>query len=621
MAEIKLTEVGVHVNGKIATFGIYLPGIRSADGFGVNVRVINRADQFAPEIPSQVSPLTFDPLHPLGLWKVDFDLSKITGVGHFGQDGEYLYRFELWRNGSLLTKHFSDPFAARVGPGFLGSFDVGSVTPFTWSDQNYLTPALDDLIVYELQVEEFNSTLDGIVDRLDYLQGLGVNCLEIMPVNPIKRGFDWGYGPIGYFATEEVFGGNDALKNLVDQCHARGIAVILDVVFGHAAADDFPYARVYDDAAMPNPMMQTPNRDPFGRGFEWTFEFTQLYFAAVTQHFLDEYHVDGFRYDNVPGYYDGPIGSGYAKLAFGTYKYSRSIARFQGPQFSRLIQCAEALDHPQKILQETYSNSTWQDVMLNKVRDMVYWKYVDDDFAHQLDPSFVGYPATKDASDAGDKPFPTAPFQYIETHDHSRFIASFGLDPTDNGELQFGNRDLFFKTQAYAIAMLTGAGVPMLFQGQEFAENYVIPGDGNGRIGIRRGVHWEYFYDESGQPLVKLYRRLGKLRRSLPALRSRQLFYFNAPSHLADGVIIYSRTALAAPGQAQQVAVVAVNFSDTDRTVSISLPQPGVYTELLDGPNLPAPQTFAVAAAGQQITVVVKSNYGIVLVCPAPASI
>jgi 1,4-alpha-glucan branching enzyme len=619
MAAIDRDEVGVHVNGKTAVFGVYLPGVTANAGYDVRVRVIHRADQFVPEIPSQALSLAWQPNHPLGLWSVSFDLTRFAGVGHFGTDGEYLYRFELWQRGRLITRHFSDPFATRVGPGFLGSFDVGTVPSFAWTDAAYRTPGLDDLVAYELQVQEFNSTFAGVVDRLDYLQGLGINCLELMPVNPIRRGFDWGYGPIGYFACEEAFGGADGLKQLVDQCHARDMAVILDVVFGHADRDAFPYARVYDDTGLPNPMMQTPNRDSFGRGVEWTFDFSQQYFAEVTKHWLTEYHVDGFRYDNVPGYYDGPMGVAYAKLAFETYTESRSLAIFTNGGYSRIVQCAEYLDGPQKILRETYSNSTWQDGLLNKVRDMAQWKYVSDDFVHLLDPSFDGYPATKGAGDAGDQPFPVAPFQYIETHDHSRFIASFGLDPTDTGELQFGLRDLFYKTQAYAIALMTAAGVPMLFQGQEFAENYVIPGDGDGRTGIRRGVHWEYFYDENGQPLVKLYRRLGKLRRSLPVLRGRSFFYYNTLSPLAEGVVVFRRDTGA--GGTGQVAIVAINFSDSDRTLNLPLPVPGTYLEVLDAPNRQTPEQFIATSTNQTASVTVPSNYGVILVTPAPTGI
>src|SRR5205085_12565330 len=143
------------------------------------------------------------------------------------------------------TSFFTDPFARAAGPAKLAAVTVADPdrpeAPFAFTDGAFQVPALDDLVVYELQVEEFYSTFDGVADRLDYLQGLGVNCLELMPVNPIKRGFDWGYGPIGYFAPEDSFGGPGALKNLVNECHARGVALILHVLLGHSAAADVPY--------------------------------------------------------------------------------------------------------------------------------------------------------------------------------------------------------------------------------------------------------------------------------------------------------------------------------------------------------------------------------------------
>jgi maltooligosyltrehalose trehalohydrolase len=105
---------------------------------------------------------------------------------------------------------------------------------------HYTTPSLDELIIYELNVAQFYGSFDGVVARLDYLDGLGVNCLELMPITPVKTEFDWGYGPIGYFAPEDYLGGPLGLKRLVNAAHARGIAVILDVVYGHADAREFP---------------------------------------------------------------------------------------------------------------------------------------------------------------------------------------------------------------------------------------------------------------------------------------------------------------------------------------------------------------------------------------------
>jgi maltooligosyltrehalose trehalohydrolase len=179
MAQIDRREVGAHVAGKVVTFGVYLPGITATDGFDVTVRIIHRADQFVPEIPSIPKGLTFQPGHPLGLWQGNFDLSAVSNPqGHFGQDGEYLYRFDLLRNQQLVSPHFTDPFALGSGPAFLSSFTVGPVAAFAWTDGDFHVPQLDDLILYELQVQEFNSTFEGAAQFLDYLRGLGVNCLD-----------------------------------------------------------------------------------------------------------------------------------------------------------------------------------------------------------------------------------------------------------------------------------------------------------------------------------------------------------------------------------------------------------------------------------------------------------
>jgi 1,4-alpha-glucan branching enzyme len=158
---------------------------------------------------------------------------------HFGQEGTYLYRYQLWwtpPGGSrqLLTRWFTDPFARMTDVGELSAVTLDRAGGlFNWTDAAYKTPELDDLVVYELQVEEFNGTFDGVVERLDYLGSLGVNCLELMPVTSVKLDFDWGYGPLHYFAPNARFGGADGLKRLVDACHAAGMAVVLDVVYQH----------------------------------------------------------------------------------------------------------------------------------------------------------------------------------------------------------------------------------------------------------------------------------------------------------------------------------------------------------------------------------------------------
>jgi maltooligosyltrehalose trehalohydrolase len=337
---IDSTKVGVHVNQAdpfAASFGIYLPNITDAKGYQVLVRIIHEKDQFNIDIPAKNFLLTFDNTDPLGLWYATIKLDDYKDAqSAFGTFGNYLYRYTLLRQGgnaitwpvynpvtedqfdlqaNLISLFITDPFATATGIGKLSAFTISNLPslPFQWADDAFTVPALDDLIVYELQVEEFGGTFDGVAQRLDYLTGLGVNVLELMPITSVPEVFDWGYGPLHYFSPASHWGGGAALKRLVNACHQQGIAVILDVVYQHVNAD-FAYNRVYKDSGETGPMGTFPNGS-FGPATTFPgFPFTQEYFHTLNQYWLQNFHIDGFRYDDVPDYYDGPIGEGYANL-------------------------------------------------------------------------------------------------------------------------------------------------------------------------------------------------------------------------------------------------------------------------------------------------------------------
>jgi 1,4-alpha-glucan branching enzyme len=620
---IDLNEVGAHIDGAgNVRFGVYLPQITAAKGYAVVARVIHEADQFTPEVPPRDFPLSFDPDHPLGLWSATVNVpSQPAGAGHFGSPGRYLYRYRLLRQQNVVTSFFTDPFAREAGPATLAAFRLPDPArpqpPFAFTDTDYRTPALDELVVYELQVQEFNATFDGVVRRLDYLRGLGVNCLELMPVTDVPMVFDWGYGPLHFFAPADRWGGPAGLKRLVDACHARGMAVILDVVYQHVSAD-FAYCRVYADSGEAGPMGAFPGGE-FGPVV--TFQgcpFTQQYVRAANLHWLREYHVDGFRYDNVKGFYSGPTGEDYATVVYQTYQDALTIARFEDPAgYRRIIQCAEYIDaHPEDILRQTYSNCTWQDNLLNKAADTAAWHYVDDAFAHLLDPHYMGYPDSRDFNGVQG---PTAPFQYIDSHDHSSFVVNFGLAPANQGDFPLGDRGQYYRLQPYAIALYTCQGIPMLWQGQEFAENYVLTGGGTSRIQVRRSMHWEYFYDDMGGPLIRVYRRLGRLRRACRSLRGRQSFYYNQNSDLPGRAIAYSRHAAASGAAPEEAAVVFLNFSDQERTLTVPFPVAGLYREMLDDDARGSHLDLTVANAGDLHAVSIPANYGQVFVTPPPS--
>jgi 1,4-alpha-glucan branching enzyme len=641
---IDQTKVGAHPNpegGFATSFGIYLPNITYTKGYQLLIRIIHEKDQFTIDIPAKNFLLTFDDTNPLGLWHATINLDEYKdNNSSFGTPGIYLYRYSLLRRtgnsetwpvydpatkdqfdlqADVVSRFITDPFATATGIGKLSAFTIGDLppTPFQWTDQYFKVPPLDDLIVYELQVEEFDASFDGVVQRLDYLAGLGVNALELLPITAVPLAFDWGYGPLHFLAPEDRWGQVTDLKRMVNACHEKGIAVIQDVVFQHVDPD-FAYNRIYKDSGETGPMGSFPDGQ-FGPQITYPgFPFTQEYFRIVNQYWLQEYHIDGFRYDYVPGYFDGATGQGYANVVYQTYQDSRALPRFQDPQsFSRIIQCAEDLDDPQGILRQTYSNATWQDSLLHKVRNMVEYQYVDQDFVNILNPYALGYPESRDFNG---KQASVAPFQYLNSHDHEHLITSFSVKSGIGGEgdLKFGDRANAARLQPYAIALYTCQGIPMLWQGEELAENYTLPEGGNARVSTPRPMHWEYFYDQYGQELMRLYRILGRLRHQIPALRSRK---FQSIAVIPEAMTVaYQRQTPATADTVQQTAVVLINFSNSDQGITIPFPQAGTYREMINDDVRAQPLEITVYNDNDPVQVSIPSNYGYVFVSPLSTS-
>ncbi len=589
--------------------GVYLPGITYPGGYRVKARVIHERDQFIHDI----LPRDFDLWWrggPLDLWDLTVDLGG--GPGHFGEAGRYLYRYQLLRGDQVVTLWFADPFGHEAGTGNLSAFRAEPDAGFAWTDQAFRPPGVDRMVVYELHVGEFNATFDGVADQLDYLHALGVNVIELMPVTQVKEEVEWGYTPLGFFAPADRYGGPQSLKRLVDAAHAKGIAVILDSVYAHAHPE-YPYNLVYEAAGEPNPMMGPFMGEFFGQsGTDFTKAFTRDYFLEVNRHWLEQYHIDGFRYDYVPGYYDGPTGVGYASLVYDTWRLSQGIDRFRAADgTSLLIQCAEHLPDSRGILAQTYSNTCWQNGLMD-CSVAAAWGGSLADLAHQLDPHFLGYPAQYRNPLTGDT-MPVAPFQYLESHDHSRFISRIAPGSGRERDLlgeAFGDRERFYRMQPFVIALYTAKGVPMLWHGQEFGENWSVPSAGIGRNLFGRPLHWEYFYDAAGKALVRLHRIMGQLRRELRCLDSRgPFYYFDDEAHRAHCVIAFRRWALPTVGSTGDEVLVILNFGDQEAQIDILFPRAGRWNEQIDGALAPLPRVD-VSQENERHAVRVRSSYG-----------
>jgi 1,4-alpha-glucan branching enzyme len=184
--------------------------------------------------------------------------------------------------------------------------------PYTWEHPDFTPPAVEDLVIYELLIRDFlaQSTYAQLRDTLGYLQRLGVNAIELMPVMNFEGNQSWGYNPSFFFAADKYYGPRRELKKFIDAAHGMGIAVILDIVWNHSygqspllrmyydaqgnrPADDNPW---YSDQIFANPAMN------FGYKFDHGSPHFVEFMDRANRYWLEEYQVDGFRFDLSKGF-------------------------------------------------------------------------------------------------------------------------------------------------------------------------------------------------------------------------------------------------------------------------------------------------------------------------------
>ena len=175
---------------------------------------------------------------------------------------------------------------------------------YKWSDYtlNFKRPNKNNLVIYELWVYDYTAkrSIKGVMDRLDYIQNLGVNAIEVMPVCEFEGNYNWGYSPTHYFAFDKAYGSSEMFKQFVDACHKRGIAVIVDMVFNHATGQNpmnklYPYGT--DLANNPWFNVTAPHSDNVYEDWNHGFAPAHNMFIRVLKYWLEEYKIDGYRLD------------------------------------------------------------------------------------------------------------------------------------------------------------------------------------------------------------------------------------------------------------------------------------------------------------------------------------
>lgn len=578
---IKLSRVGAHLDGDSVRFGLYLPGLEEEDVISITAKISHVSD-FAWENILDCPLQYIDEQDGYPFYEGNLDLTN-------RKKGLYRYQYEVERYNTVYPQWASDPFARRTAAGHRSAFLYGE-------EEEIIVPLIDlpsvnELIVYECSISEYNRTFEGFIRNIGYLEALGVNAVEFMPLTNVFETYRWGYVPLNLFAPDERFGRPNDLKMVIKKCHELGIAVIMDVVYNHISGR-FGYNVIYDQIGIENPIT-----GEFGKTFhglsdvDYSKQFAREFILSVNRYYLDEFGVDGFRYDFTPGYFDGvQIGNvGLSNLLWLTREYAKSIGR------SNIIQCIEHLEkctiqgiefEPVEVFNKTYANACWYEDLRTSVENRFAKGSLDESLIQLLDLDARGYKLHYESEEELVK----SPFVYLETHDHSRFISYFSaraLQKDYFGESQGDRYASCYLTRPYVIALFTAPGTPMIYNGQEFGENYIVPESGMDRVLNFRFLRWENTEDLPGRMLLNLYQRLIALRKKHPSLRSRgpnSFWYYNRydpqTGDVGDycppmGVYLYKRQS------DNEVVLVALNYTGQELSVPHPFPDVGIWRDLL----------------------------------------
>jgi len=441
-----------------------------------------------------------------------------------------------------------DPYADKVSDPWNDSFISNSTYPdlipypagkttgiatvlqtdqqaYDWHVEQFTPPAVTDLVIYELLVRDFTAehTYNALIDTLGYLEKLGINAIELMPVNEFEGNLSWGYNPSFYFAPDKYYGPKNDLKRFVDECHKKGIAVFIDLVLNHSY-DQSPLVQMYFDGNKPtalNPWYNV-NSNFMNPDAQWGNDFnheslnTQAFVDSINSYWMSEYKIDGFRFDFTKGFGNNikeidedPWGSIYDADRVRLLKRMADEIWSRNPLAVVIFEHLSNNDEEKELA--NYGIFLWGNSNYNYGEAaMGYHDGVKSDFSWinykkrtWNDPHVVGY---------------------MESHDEERL--AFKCVSYGNSYGDYNIKDTAYTMQRLAMNALfffTIPGPKMIWQFGEMGYDYSI--EYNGRTG-EKPVRWDYLNDFRRKYLSGFYGALIKLRTGHPAFETTDFTLF-----------------------------------------------------------------------------------------------
>jgi 1,4-alpha-glucan branching enzyme len=459
--------------------------------------------------------------------------------------------------------------------GIVGVFQTAA-PQYNWSGATYTRPDKKNLIIYELLIRDFGAkhNWQTLTDSLQYLKKLGINCIEVMPVNEFEGNESWGYNPDFFFAPDKYYGTKNDMKKFIDEAHKLGIAVVMDAVMNQVTGLS-PLAAMYWNSTTnkptpTNPWLNEDAKHPFNvfNDFNHESDATKYHVSRFIRHWLKEYKIDGFRWDLAKGFTQTNSGSNVG--LWGNYDASRVAI------WKRYYDSMQVVSPNSYCILEFLGGDQEESEYAN-LGLLIWGKHTDD-----FNENTMGQSGNK-SIDRGyykNRPGYNEPglITYAESHDEERLMYK---------NLQFGNTSqtahnvktlniALKRMEAMNASLLMIPGPKMIWQFGELGYDYSINTcsdsvtiSNNCRL-ANKPIRWDYYQVPERKSIYTAIGKMNKLRNLKP-----NLFISNTLTTGSDlGNNFIKRIVL---NHADMKLVMVANFDVVAQTFTQIFPANGKY--------------------------------------------
>jgi glycosidase len=416
------------------------------------------------------------------------------------------------------------PYPTSLTSGVVSILQTNQAA-YNWQTSGYTRPDKRKLVIYELLLRDFLAKHDWqtLNDTLNYLKDMGITAIELMPINEFEGNLSWGYNPDYYFAPDKYYGPANNLKQFIDNCHSKGIAVIMDIALNHSFGLA-PMVQLYWDAvnnrpAANNPWFNPVQKHAYSVGYDMNHESlaTRYFVSRVTEHWLTNYKIDGFRFDLSKGFTQNQTcdanGGNCNVGAWGAYDASR-IAIWK--RYYDTMQLKSPGSYA--ILEHFADNS--EELELSNY-GLMLWGNANCNYT-QAAQGYASGPCGNWNFDYGiylargwTNPFLVT---YMESHDEERLMYNALLYGNSSGAYNIKTLATALKRmELNAAFFFTIPGPKMIYEFDELGYDYSINYCADGTINNNcrtdaKPLHWEYLQQSDRNKLYHVYGALIRIR-------------------------------------------------------------------------------------------------------------